>query len=85
MDLKDILKRPIITEKSIQATALGKFAFEVDRRANKIQIAQAVKKFFKVTPIKVKTINVKGRSKWTRGSRKKIKTRSWKKAMLHPV
>jgi large subunit ribosomal protein L23 len=82
MALKDVLKRPIITEKSIQETALGKYTFEVDRRATKLEITRAVREFLRVQPVSVRIVNIKGRTKWTRGYRKKIKTRDWKKAII---
>ena len=40
--LYDVIKRPIITEKSMMATALGKYTFEVQKDATKVEIAQAV-------------------------------------------
>ena len=40
--LYDVIKKPIITEKSMMATALGKYTFEVQKDATKVEIAQAV-------------------------------------------
>jgi len=58
----------------------GKFVFVVDKRANKIQIAQAVKEIFNVTVEAVNTVNVKGKTK----HRGRIvgKTSSYKKAIV---
>ena len=56
MDLKDVIKKPIITEKTTEATSLGKYTFEVDRRAEKKQIARAVDSFFGVHVQKVWTM-----------------------------
>ena len=44
--LYDVIKRPIITEKSMMATALGKYTFEVQKDATKVEIAQAVELAF---------------------------------------
>ncbi len=63
MDLSKVIKKPIITEKATGATALGKYAFEVDKRANKKEIARAVAKFLGVHPQKVWTINRGGKKR----------------------
>ena len=80
MDARDILIRPLITEHSTDLMAESKFVFVVDKRANKIQIAQAVKEIFNVTVLDVNTINVKGKTKH-RG-RMVGKTASYKKAIV---
>lgn len=83
MQIKDILKEPVITEKSILATALNNYTFKVDVGANKLQIKQAVEKLFKVEVLKVRTIKVKGKTKRV-GKRRNnlIKASSWKKAIV---
>jgi large subunit ribosomal protein L23 len=59
-----ILKRPLVTEKSTGEKELhNKLYFEVDRRANKIEIKQAVEQIFKVDVLQVQTMNVKGKRK----------------------
>ena len=63
MDARDILIRPLVTEHSTDLMQDGKFVFVVDRRANKIQIADAVEEIFKVNVLAVNTINVKGKTK----------------------
>lgn len=80
MDAKDILIRPLITEHATDLMAEGKFTFVVDKRANKIQIADAVEEIFKVTVLDVNTINVKGKTK--RRGRTVGKTASYKKAIV---
>lgn len=80
MDARDILIRPLITEHTTDLMQDGKFVFIVDKRANKIQIAQAVKEIFNVTVLDVNTINVKGKTKH-RG-RTVGKTNSYKKAIV---
>jgi large subunit ribosomal protein L23 len=63
-DPRKIIRRPIITEKSTLLQGRGnQYVFEVDRTANKIEIAHAVKKIFDVTVLQVRTLNVKGKPK----------------------
>ena len=77
----DIIKRPVITEKtSIQKEVFNQFTFEVDRRANRVEIKKAVEDIFNVKVAQVKTIQVKGKTKrrgWILGKR-----RDWKKAIV---
>ena len=77
----DIIKRPIITEKSMAATAEKKYTFEVAKDANKIEIAKAVEEIFGVKVAKVNTLNVQGKIKRT-GRYPAGRTASWKKAMV---
>ena len=63
MEPRDIIIRPMITERSTQLMAEGKYTFVVDKRANKIQIAQAIAEIFKVKVIYVHTMNVRGKKK----------------------
>ena len=80
MEARDILIKPLISERSTDLMQDGKFVFVVDKRANKIQIAQAVKEIFNVTVEDVNTINVKGKTK--RRGRVVGKTNSYKKAIV---
>ncbi|MCF8566007.1 50S ribosomal protein L23 [Alicyclobacillus tolerans] len=63
MDPRDLIKRPIITERSTELMEEGKYVFEVDRRANKTEIRQAVEKVFGVKVAQVNTMNVPGKKK----------------------
>ena len=54
----EIIKRPIITEKTTKLAEAGVYTFEVDKRANKIEIANAIEEIFKVKVVAVNTINV---------------------------
>ncbi len=65
-DPRDILKKPVVTEKSTSLLADNKYTFVVDPRANKTEIKQAVEKVFKVKVEKVNTMNVKGKIKRVR-------------------
>jgi len=80
MDLYEVLKRPLVTEKSAGLQIEGKYAFEVDSRANKIQIKQAVEKAFKVKVTAVNVMTMPGKEK--RVGKKMVMTRSWKKAII---
>ena len=59
----DIIKRPIITEQSMDQVADKKYTFQVHTDANKIQIKKAVEEIFKVKVEKVTTINYAGKPK----------------------
>ena len=82
MQLEDIIKRPLmLTEKgNVLRETQNKFLFEVDRRANKIQIRQAVEKLFQVKVTDVRTLIVRGHMR--RMGRGYEKTRNWKKAIV---
>ena len=75
----DIIIRPIITEQSMEDLDIKKYAFEVAKDANKVEIKKAIEEIFGVTVIKVNTLNVRGKEKRT-GAYPKGKTASWKKA-----
>jgi len=77
----DIIRRPVITEKtSIQKEDANQITFEVDRRANRIEIRRAIEKIFKVRVAEVRTMQVKGKTK-QRG-RIAGKRKDWKKAIV---
>ena len=63
MDARDILIRPLITERTTQLLEEGKYVFIVDKRANKPEIAKAVNEIFKVKVLSVNTMNVNGKKK----------------------
>ena len=80
----EILKKPIITEKVTNMNEHGVYGFVVDRRANKIQIKEAVQEHYGVTVEKVRTMNYQGKSK-TRYTKSKVITGrapSYKKALV---
>ena len=77
---EDIIIRPIITEKSSDGLQNGKYTFEVNKKATKIDIARAVEKLFEVKVLKVNTMNVKGKEK--RVGVHVGKTSDWKKAIV---
>ena len=55
----EILKAPVITEKSEIAKEAGKYTFKVDSKANKLEIKEAIEKLFKVKVTSIRTLNVK--------------------------
>ena len=55
----EILKAPVITEKSEIAKQAGKYTFKVDSKANKLEIKEAIEKLFNVKVTAIRTINVK--------------------------
>ena len=82
MQVENIIKRPLtLTEKgNILREAQNQYMFEVDRRANKIQIKQAVEELFKVKVLEVRTMIVRGHMR--RMGRGYAKTQNWKKAIV---
>ena len=78
--LYDIIKRPIITEQSMEQVADKKYTFEVAKSANKIQIKKAVEEIFKVKVQSVTTINYMGKTK--RMGVHVGKRADWKKAVV---
>ena len=77
----DIIKRPIITEKSMAQGDIKRYTFEVAKDANKIEIAKAVEEIFGVKVAKVNTLNMQGKKK-RMGARPEGRRANWKKAMV---
>lgn len=77
---RDILRRPLVTEKSTSLLKDNKYTFIVDLNANKVEIRQAVESIFKVKVEKVNTLRVKGKIKRVR--RVPGKTPDIKKAIV---
>ena len=70
--LYQVIKEPVITEKSALQASKGKYTFKVEKRASKGEIRQAVEKIFGVTVLSAQVMNVKGKGK-------KL---DWKKAVV---
>ena len=79
-DPRQVILRPIISERSYDLINDNHYTFEVAKQANKIEIGRAVEEIFGVTVLKVNTMNVKGKPKRVRYA--KGYTRSWKKAIV---
>lgn len=75
-----VLKRPLITEKVTSQLPLGKYAFEVDPAANKLQVKEAVEKAFNVKVTAVNMIRIPG--KMRRVGRSRGMTPGYKKAIV---
>jgi large subunit ribosomal protein L23 len=75
-----VIVRPLVTEKNTNLMVLNKYSFEVDRKATKLQIKQAVESIFSVAVTSVHTLNVRG--KLRRRGREFGYTRDWKKAIV---
>ena len=81
MNPYDIVKRPLITEKTnIQKESYNQITFEIDPKANRVEIKKAVEDIFNVKVAVVRTMQVKGKTK-QRG-RITGKRRDWKKAIV---
>lgn len=77
----NIIRRPIITEKTnIQKEQSNQVTFEVEPRANRIEVQRAVEKIFNVKVINTRTMHVRGKVK--RRGRILGKRRNWKKAVV---
>jgi large subunit ribosomal protein L23 len=80
MDSRQLVIRPVVSEKSYALIAQNKYTFRVHPDAHKTQIRHAVEEIFNVTVVDVRTMQMKPKPKrrgWTAG-----KTRSWKKAIV---
>jgi len=81
MEVHQVIKRILITEKSTAAREeSNKYFFEVDRKANKMEIGKAVEKLFKVKVADVRVMQVLGKKK--KMGRIVGQKRSWKKAIV---
>ena len=81
MHIYEVLKRPVITEKSGGLSERGQYVFEVDRRANKAMVKQAVEKAFDVNVLSVNVMVMKPKM-GRYGQRAVIKKSAWKKAIV---
>lgn len=81
MELHQIIKKILITEKSnIDRETANKYHFEVDRKANKVEIGNAVEKLFKVKVTNVRVFHALGKKK--RMGKVMGQKSSWKKAIV---
>jgi large subunit ribosomal protein L23 len=80
----EIIKRPIITEKAMKLGEQRQYVFEVDPKANKIEIKKAVEEMFEVKVESVRTLRVKGkqRTRYTRRGVMRGRTPLRKKAYV---
>jgi large subunit ribosomal protein L23 len=78
----NVIVRPLVTEQGMHfANTKGAYSFEVHKKANKIQIKQAIEKVYGVKVDKVRTANRLGKPR--RRGRSMGMTKSWKKAVVY--
>lgn len=77
---RDIIKRPVITERTAELMESNKFAFEVELRSNKTEIKQAIESIFGVKVSKVNVLRVPAKKK--RVGKHVGMTSEWKKAIV---
>ena len=84
MNARQVLIRPVVSEKSYALLAANKYTFRIHPEANKTQVRQAVQDIFGVRVEDVRTVNVRPKPK--RRGMTAGRTREWKKAVvqLHP-
>ena len=81
MTIYDVIKKPLITEKTtVEKDARNVVVFSVNKSANKIEIKESVEKLFNVDVTSVKTVNVAGKVK--RAGKNIGKRPNWKKAYI---
>lgn len=80
MQLFEVIRRPLVTEKNTLLQSQNKYAFEVDKDSNKVQVKEAVEEAFKVNVTAVNMITVRGRER--RVGRRIVAASSWKKAVV---
>ena len=81
MDDYNIIIKPLVTEQGMHfANSKNAYSFEVNKKANKVQIRNAVEKLYDVKVTNVRTANVKGKPR--RRGRSMGTTKSWKKAVV---
>ena len=81
MNMYDIVKRPVITEQSMESVADKKYVFEVDINANKTEIKAAIEAIFEVKVAKINTIRMQGKVKRT-GAYPAGRRAAYKKAIV---
>ncbi|KIL34493.1 50S ribosomal protein L23 [Cohnella kolymensis] len=77
---RDIIKRPVITERTSEFMEQQKYVFEVDLRSNKTEIKQAIEQIFKVKVVSVNTLRMPAKPK--RYGKHSGYTSEWKKAIV---
>ena len=80
MIAEEVIIAPVVTEKSNDELQMGKYTFKVNKKATKVDVANAVEKLFGVKVLRVNTITVKGKEK--RVGRNVGRTSDWKKAIV---
>lgn len=85
MQITEILRQGIVTEKSVKLQGRNQYTFKVALSANKIDICRAVESLFNVEVIKVNVLRMPGKPKWIRrrgSAPRPVEPREWKKAIV---
>lgn len=85
MQITEILRQGIVTEKSVKLQGRNQYTFKVALSANKIDIRRAVESLFNVEVIKVNVLRMPGKPKWIRrrgSAPRPVEPREWKKAIV---
>lgn len=81
--MKHVIKRPVITEKSLELASRGWFTFGVDIKSTKGEIASEIASMFRVHVREVRTVVMKGKTRRVGKKRTPRVQENWKKAMVH--
>lgn len=79
-EFSNILIRSLSSEKAKMLQGFKKYVFEVDLKANKQKVREAIKAVFKIEPLKINIIKIKGKVK--KHKRSQGKTKNWRKAIV---
>ena len=83
MNPYQVIIRPLDTEKTrYQASKLGQYTFEVDRRANKVEVKLAIEAIFGVDVMAVNLMNVPAKATRRYGRRRVVRRSPWRKAVV---
>ncbi|OGC38351.1 50S ribosomal protein L23 [candidate division WWE3 bacterium RBG_13_37_7] len=82
MRINNVIKKPVVTEKSVGLASTGKYVFSVVRNATKGRIAKEIKNLYNVDVLNVSTIVMPGKKRRILKTRRFAKTSSWKKAIV---
>jgi large subunit ribosomal protein L23 len=80
MNIYEVIRRPLVTEKSTRLSGQNKYVFEVDKKASKDHVRLAVEKVFNVGVISVNVIKVPGEAK--KMGKRQVMAPAWKKAIV---
>ncbi len=80
--MQKIIKRPLLTEKTLALAAKGWYTFAAERRARKEQIAAMIEKLYNVKVTEVRTMSVRGKVRRSGRRMLRLKKPDWKKALV---
>ncbi|HEC21035.1 MAG TPA: 50S ribosomal protein L23 [Candidatus Peregrinibacteria bacterium] len=82
MDLAQVIIAPVVTEKSHGGQTGGKYTFKVNKRANKIEVKQAVEKYYGIAPLAVNILSTPVKKRLVSRGREVKKRKAYKKAII---